>query len=46
MHSAVIVDGGGGRVLIDCGEDWLGRAGHLCPLQCWFHMRTMTMLPD
>jgi phosphoribosyl 1,2-cyclic phosphodiesterase len=31
MHSAVIVDGGGGRVLIDCGEDWLGRVGHLHP---------------
>ena len=31
MHSAVMVDGGAGRVLIDCGEDWLGRAGHLRP---------------
>jgi ribonuclease BN (tRNA processing enzyme) len=27
-----MVDGGGGRVLIDCGEDWLGRAKHLRPV--------------
>ena len=32
MHSALIVDAGGGRVLIDCGEDWLGRAGRLRPV--------------
>lgn len=30
-HSAVIVEGGGGRVLIDCGADWAGRIGHLRP---------------
>lgn len=30
-HSAVMVNGGGGRVLIDCGEDWLGRVGSLHP---------------
>jgi ribonuclease BN (tRNA processing enzyme) len=28
----VIVDGGGGPVMIDCGEDWLGRAGRLRPV--------------
>jgi phosphoribosyl 1,2-cyclic phosphodiesterase len=32
MHSAVMVQGGGGRVLIDCGEDWLGRVGRLRPV--------------
>lgn len=26
-----MVTGGGGRVLIDCGEDWLGRVGDLRP---------------
>lgn len=30
-HSALLVDGGAGRVLIDCGEDWLGRAARLRP---------------
>jgi len=30
-HSAVIVGAGGGRVLIDCGEDWLGRVRRLRP---------------
>jgi ribonuclease BN (tRNA processing enzyme) len=28
----VTVDGGGGRVLIDCGEDWLGHAASLRPV--------------
>jgi phosphoribosyl 1,2-cyclic phosphodiesterase len=31
MHSAVMVSGGGGRVLIDCGEDWVGRVRRLRP---------------
>jgi ribonuclease BN (tRNA processing enzyme) len=31
MHSAVMVNAGGGRVLIDCGEDWLGRVRGLRP---------------
>lgn len=31
MHSALVIDGGAGRVLIDCGEDWLGRVGRLRP---------------
>jgi ribonuclease BN (tRNA processing enzyme) len=31
MHSAVMVSGGGGRLLIDCGEDWLGRVRGLRP---------------
>jgi phosphoribosyl 1,2-cyclic phosphodiesterase len=31
MHSAVMVSGGGGRVLIDCGKDWLGRVRRLRP---------------
>jgi len=31
MHSAVMVSGAGGRVLIDCGEDWLGRVRSLRP---------------
>jgi phosphoribosyl 1,2-cyclic phosphodiesterase len=31
MHSAVMVSGSGGRVLIDCGEDWLGRVRRLRP---------------
>jgi glyoxylase-like metal-dependent hydrolase (beta-lactamase superfamily II) len=31
VHSAVIVSGGGGRVLIDCGEDWLDRVRRLRP---------------
>ena len=30
-HSAAIVDAGGGRVLLDCGEDWLGRLARLHP---------------
>jgi phosphoribosyl 1,2-cyclic phosphodiesterase len=32
MHSAVMMNGGGGRVLIDCGADWLGRATSLRPI--------------
>ena len=31
MHSAATVDAGKGRVLIDCGEDWLGQIGRLRP---------------
>jgi phosphoribosyl 1,2-cyclic phosphodiesterase len=31
MHSAVMVSGRGGRVLIDCGEDWVGRVRRLGP---------------
>jgi phosphoribosyl 1,2-cyclic phosphodiesterase len=31
MHSAVMVSGGGCRVLIDCGEDWVGRVRRLRP---------------
>lgn len=31
MHSAVMVSAGGARVLIDCGEDWLGRVRRLRP---------------
>jgi glyoxylase-like metal-dependent hydrolase (beta-lactamase superfamily II) len=31
MHSALIVSGRRGRVLIDCGEDWLGRVRRLHP---------------
>jgi ribonuclease BN (tRNA processing enzyme) len=30
-HSAVMVSGGGGRVLIDCGADWRGRVRSLRP---------------
>ena len=30
-HSAVIVDGAGGRVLIDCGADWADRIRRLRP---------------
>lgn len=32
MHSAATVSGGKGRILIDCGEDWLGRAGRFRPV--------------
>jgi phosphoribosyl 1,2-cyclic phosphodiesterase len=31
MHSALLVLHAGGRVMIDCGEDWLGRLDHLRP---------------
>jgi ribonuclease BN (tRNA processing enzyme) len=31
MHSALIVNGRRGRVLIDCGADWLGRVRRLRP---------------
>jgi ribonuclease BN (tRNA processing enzyme) len=31
MHSAVVVSGRKGRVLIDCGEDWLSRVRRLSP---------------
>jgi phosphoribosyl 1,2-cyclic phosphodiesterase len=31
-HSALIVEGGAGRVLIDGGEDWLGRIARLHPV--------------
>lgn len=30
-HSAMLLSGRKGRVLIDCGEDWLGRADRLRP---------------
>jgi ribonuclease BN (tRNA processing enzyme) len=30
-HSALMVSGGRGRVLIDCGQDWVGRLGRLDP---------------
>ena len=30
-HSALLVAHRGGRVMIDCGEDWMGRVGHLRP---------------
>jgi phosphoribosyl 1,2-cyclic phosphodiesterase len=30
-HSAILLSGRAGRVLIDCGEDWLGRADRLRP---------------
>jgi ribonuclease BN (tRNA processing enzyme) len=32
MHSSLMVQGGGGRVLVDCGEDWLGRIDRLRPV--------------
>lgn len=31
MHSALLVEARRGRVLIDCGLDWLGRVGRLRP---------------
>lgn len=31
MHSALMVLSGQSRILIDCGEDWLGRVGELAP---------------
>jgi len=31
MHSALVVFCGGGRVMVDCGADWLGRFGGLDP---------------
>ena len=30
-HSALLISGGGSRVLIDCGRDWLGRVRALRP---------------
>ncbi|MCA3749445.1 MAG: MBL fold metallo-hydrolase [Rubrobacter sp.] len=29
MHSSLVVSRGGGRVMVDCGADWLGRLGEL-----------------
>lgn len=31
MHSALMIRHRGRRVMIDCGEDWLGRVGKLAP---------------
>jgi phosphoribosyl 1,2-cyclic phosphodiesterase len=31
MHSALLVLHRGRRVMVDCGEDWLGRLDDLCP---------------
>jgi phosphoribosyl 1,2-cyclic phosphodiesterase len=31
MHTALLITHGGGRVMIDCGEDWTHRVGRLRP---------------
>ena len=32
MHSALMVQGRDGPVLVDCGKDWLGRLGRVRPV--------------
>lgn len=37
MHSALMISYYGRRVMIDCGEDWLGEVGDLNPRALFTH---------